>query len=286
MHFVMMISNEDQKGGMFKWLENTVKSIKFFSHEQQEIFFTVVLQGESKNYPHSFGFENLNLVNQNEIISYYSKTSSYLMNNVEFYYCDSYWELGMPCRWFVKPRSKICCMIDVDMIACNNLSPLYSLDKEFIHGALARNARWIHTKEKVAGGGVDEKNLLKIGLSISDLEKYYLNFGLVVVPSCFLRIVGEELFSKYRWFKQNIHNYYAGQFALAHTLKDLDLPLNLLPDVFNYYDKDPVAGRESDILFLHIMQNRGSICGDFSGVNGSFIKDITRTFSNSKRIFI
>lgn len=248
MHYLMMIS---QNSLMIHGLELLVKSIKFFSGNR-DVYFSVVLQGEENSLPQNLNdiiFKIDNLKNK-KILNY--DISNYLIKNVEFYFCPYYWTLGVPCRWFIEPKLDSCVMIDVDMLACNNLDKIYCLKKNKIYGVKAKNNFW------------NEAIWQKINFSKCDVSNYYINFGLVVVPADYMQLIGKFLFLNYSKM-MSLSKYYAGQLSLAYTFKKLNFNVNLLPKKFNFYDKDKFPGREN-ILFLHIMNNR-KIYLDKAGLN-------------------
>lgn len=237
MHYLMMISENPI---MIRQCDLLIKSLKFFSNK--EIYFSIVLQGNELNLPSKPNtIEKIDIYNYKKIFN--CSMSSFLINNCEFYFCPQNWMLGMPCRWFIEPKSETCIMIDVDMLACNNLDPVYELSNR-IYGVKARKNKDMMSKE----------NWQKIGFSEEDVYNYYINFGLVIVPSIYLQKIGLELFENYQKMKK-LHDYYAGQIALAYAIKKLSLPISLLPKKFNYYDLDEFPGREN-ILFLHLLQNK------------------------------
>lgn len=223
-----------------------IKSINFFSNKNTEIYFSIVLQGNETKLPSKPN--TIKKIETNECKKLFNcNITNYLKRKCEFYFCPQVWNLGMPCRWFVKPKSKTCIMIDVDMVACNNLDLLYSMyNSEEIHGVKARKNKEI----------ISKKDWEKIGFSEEDINNYYINFGLVVVPSIHLEKIGFELFENYKNMSK-LHGYFAGQLALAYSIKKLKLKLNLLPSKFNYYDLDEFPGRE-EILILHLLENKGA----------------------------
>ena len=117
-HFIMMLSNNNW---MFKGLENLVQSIKI--NCSNKTYFSCIFQGEKKEnnaeITNKFGMKKIKYEEIEEITKF--KNSRIVRKNVEFIYCPYFWELGLPCRWFIEPKSEICIMIDVDMLCCNNL---------------------------------------------------------------------------------------------------------------------------------------------------------------------
>jgi hypothetical protein len=234
----MMVS-ENQT--MLEQCDLLVKSIRFFS--KNKTYFSIVLQGNDTKPPlFANKIEKID-INKNYKNFFNCNISNYLIKKVEFYFSPQIWTLGMPCRWFVNPKSENCVMIDVDMIACNDLSPLYNLNKNVIHGVRAINKKIIK-----------KEDWLKIGFSEEDIKNYYINFGLIVVPSIYLEKIGIELFENYNRMKK-LHEYCAGQLALAYCIKKLNIKLNLLPSKFNYYDLMRFPGREK-IIFIHLLKNK------------------------------
>lgn len=238
MHYLMMISKNSI---MTRGLELLIKSIIFFSRNKN-FYFSVVIQGDSLEFP-----SNLDNIIQEikkddlKLLNY--GISNYVLKIVdEFYFCSQYWRLGMPNRWLIKPKSDMCIMIDVDMLACNDLNDVYNLNRNKIHGVRARNTF------------IENDFWNKINFSKEDILKYYINFGFVAVPSIYLKVIGEELFYSYKKMTK-VHEYYAGQLALAFTFKKLKFSPNILSKKFNFYDLDQFPGRDN-ILFLHILGNK------------------------------
>lgn len=230
---------------MIDSLEFLIKSIIFFSQKQKrELHFSVVLQGEMRTTcPNPFNVRKINLRKINYNNFFKIKIPEFLLKNVDFHFSPYFWRMGMPCRWFIEPLSKKCIMIDVDMVACNDLSDVYNLEHNKVHGVLARNAQII-----------DEKKWSEIGFSEGDVSKYYINFGFVAVPSFLLRDIGMQIFNNYQRMTK-LHSYHAGQLSLAFTLKQMNIPINLLNKKFNFPDKDEFISRK-EILFLHLMKNK------------------------------
>lgn len=214
----MMISDNPT---MRKQTELLIRSIKLFSKGKPTAF-SLVIQGFEKSS-----------IKKPLILPKIDYKYKYLSSATDVYYCPYYWELGAPCRWFIEPKMDMCVLIDVDMIACNDLSSLYELDKDTIHGVTAFNTTKLRDKEWESIG-VERKN--------------YFNFGMIVVPSKYLHEIGNKLFDVYPEMSKKFNNYYSGQISLAYIMKNMKK--NILPQKFNWYDKLPFEGRDK-IIFLH-----------------------------------
>jgi hypothetical protein len=167
---------------------------------------------------------------------------------VEVWRSPYHWEMPVPSRWFIPPRSDTCVFIDADMIACRDLGPLYSLNRESVHGVPAYNTVM----------PIEKWNLLKF--NYDDL-KYYFNFGLVVVPAQYMTLIGHRLLRIMPFVLERFpeYHYFAGQIALACALRQMGLNRCPLPGSFNWYDILPPPEDLDSILFLHYMSNRDSI---------------------------
>ena len=274
-HFIMMLSNNNW---MFKGLENLVQSIKI--NCSNKTYFSCIFQGEKKEnnaeITNKFGMKKIKYEEIEKITKF--KNSRIVRENVEFIYCPYFWELGLPCRWFIKPKSEICIMIDVDMLCCNSLDEVFSLDKNKMHGCIALDNSYINRTE-----------LNKIGISEKTLNKYYINFGFVVVPSKYLIDIGTELFHSYPTLEKKF-KYYTGQVALANSMKKLNIPLNILnPQKYNCYDCflphhnkkliNKITNENGKItfeyenstsnepIFLHLMDNRQGLYENQININ-------------------
>jgi len=254
MHFLMMIS--DTPSMVFQ-TELLIRSIKNFSHFP--VAFSVVIQGHDEG-----PIKNpLPLIN----INHHNK---YLSDNAEMLYCPYFWELGAPCRWFIDPQMDTCVLIDVDMIACSDLSPLFELDKDSIHGVTA-------FKNKVSNEQWESINLLP------DDRQYYFNMGMLIVPSKHLTHIGNKLFDVYPEMSK-INQYYSGQISFTYIVKEMGLKRNTLPPEFNWYDKQPYPN--SEIIFLHYFSNRHHVTKkiiDSSTHPNKYTELINNT---SKKIFL
>jgi hypothetical protein len=269
MHYLMMIS---ENPSMIAQCDLLVKSIKFFS-KNHEIYFSIVLQGNENKLPNKPNtIEKIENKDCKKLFN--CNITNYLLNNCEFYFSPQFWNLGMPCRWFVKPKLKNCIMIDVDMLACNDLAPVYGLQNQ-IYGVKAKKNKEI----------ISENSWRSIGFSDQDIQNYYINFGFVVVPSIYLEKIGIELFENYQKMKK-LHSYFAGQIALAYAIKKLNLPMQLLSNKFNYYDLNEFLGRE-EILFLHLLENKLYYKENIKIENKylKLVRQIKKEIENSKKMF-
>lgn len=226
----MMISDTPE---MIFRTEMAIRSIKRFSNNN-EVAFSIVVNGEQKIFPK-------NIIKNQERIK-----SKYLLNNAEIYECPCYWSIPFPSRWFIEPKMENCVFIDVDMIACKDLTPLYNLEKQVVHGV------------KAGKQAMTDEEWESIGFNKKDLD-FYFNFGLVVVPSEHIEKIKKMMLVNVlkisNKFKE--HYYFAGQIALAYSLKELGLQMNSLPNKFNWYDFWAFdKNYEKEILFLHYLSNR------------------------------
>lgn len=259
---------------MIEQCDLLIRSIRFFSNKDTKIYFSIVLQGNEQKLPSNpFEVKKIEIKNANYREFFNCNISNYLIKNAEFYFSPQIWTLGMPCRWFVEPKSETCTMIDADILACNNLNELYDLNKNKIYGRRARKNKEI----------IGENDWKEINFSEEDIKNYYVNFGLVVVPSIHLKKIGLEIFKNYNKMKK-LHEYFAGQLALAHAIKNLNLEMDLLPSKFNYYDLDEFPGRE-EILFLHLMKNKDAYKKhEIENKYIQLVQEIKKEIVNSKKL--
>jgi lipopolysaccharide biosynthesis glycosyltransferase len=233
---------------MYKGLEFLVRTIKKNCPNSKKVYFSCVFQDNFQtNQDASVENKvNLRLVNVEHVEKIINKKFSiFIKKNVEFYYCPYLWSLGTPCRWFIAPKSKVCVMIDVDMICCNKIDEIFELDKKKIHGCIA----------------LDNSVLFKEYQSLKEINllgNYYLNFGFLVVPSEFLIFIGSKLLSHYPILKKEV-GYFTGQVSLAHILKNhFDKKINVLPaSRYNCYDrtiKDLINIEKP--IFLHLLDSK------------------------------
>ena len=226
MHYLMMVS-ENKK--MIAQAEILVKTIKKFS-KGKPAEFTLIIQGSDKS--------PLNL--PLSLVPYKNSFSSYLQRNIEILYTPHYWELGAPCRWFVKPRRPMCVLIDVDVVACSDLYPMYELDHTVVHGVTAFKAHF------------DDQEWFSIGLTQED-RKNYFNMGMVVIPSNYIKEIGLKLFEVYPKMQKNFPEkaYYSGQISLTHILKSMKINSNCLNSKFNWFDAKDYSEMKETPIFLH-----------------------------------
>lgn len=225
MHYLSMIS--DRPTMVFQ-LEHMMRTIKRYSGGQK-ITFSVVVNGNS----YEPAKEKPNLTRR-------SFHNSYISTHADVYDCPQHWTLHTPCRWFIEPKMKQCIFIDTDIIACSDLSPIYSLDPNIVYGVTA-------LKNPLSASEWNE-----IGMTAEDI-KYYFNFGMVVVPSQYMKTIGLKLMDKVNAFQERFKEikYYAGQIALSHTLKELKLDRIALPKEFNWLDSHPEPDSFKNILLMH-----------------------------------
>lgn len=170
-----------------------------------------------------------------------SVDNRYVMRNADVWRSPYFWSIPIPHRWYIEPKSETCVMIDVDMIACKDISPIFNLDKKVFYGVNAYKK--FFSLEDWRKVGVEKVN--------------YFNFGLLIVPSEKMRIIGESLLNNVKIVTENYKNYYyfAAQIALTKTLYELQLDVEALPREFNWYDMRKEENL-NDIIFLHYMSNR------------------------------
>lgn len=238
MHFLMLVSD---KSDMWFRMELLVRSVRKEAHGRPCHFSVVV----NDNEPGPFA-SPLRLVKR-EI------PNRFLARHVEAFRCPYHWSVPAPSRWFLEPKADRCVFIDVDMIACKDLGPLYDLDPETVHGTTAYST------------ALPMRDWERIGFGKENM-KFYFNFGMVVVPSRHVRSVGDRMMENVPKFMEMFpsHRYYGGQIALAYTLEELGLPRNVLPSAFNWYDLLPFPSDPSEILFLHYFSRQGSVCDHVS----------------------
>lgn len=231
MHYLMMVS---ETPSMMYQAETLVRTIKKFSHNKP-VEFTLILQGYDKG-PIKLP---LPMVKIDKI------SCEYLQRNVEIVYTPYYWELGAPCRWFVEPRRSMCVFIDVDVVACSDLSLMYELDQDAIHGVKAMIPH------------LNDEQWDSIGLNKHDRE-FYFNMGMVIVPSKHIKEIGTKLFEIYPKMQELFpkKSYYAGQISLTYIVKQMGLKRNSLPKKFNWFDMRPYCQMKEKPIFFHYFINR------------------------------
>lgn len=213
-------------------------TIKYFSVEKP--FFSVVVNQHNTSLP----LQKELILNRGHICD------AYISKNADIYHCDYHWAIPVPARWFIVPKDETCVLIDADMVACQDLSCLNYLDKDKIHGVTTNKQH------------LTDAEWISLGFSKSDL-KYYLNFGLIIVPSSKLLEIGEQMLNNVFYIIDRFphQQYYSGQIALAYTLKQLMMPINVLPKQFNWYDLLP-PDNLNDIIFLHYFRSRQYIVSE------------------------
>jgi lipopolysaccharide biosynthesis glycosyltransferase len=226
--------------------ETLMRSIMYFS--KQDVYFTIVVNGECSGpikKPMKLSKSNID--------------NSFISKHAEVLSCPYHWLVPTPSRWFVEPKAETCVLIDADMIACKDISPLFDLDKKCIHGVTAFDS--------TSNIPISNSNWQPLGLSQSDWRslgffdnndyKYYFNFGMLVVPSEYMLTIGnmmmDVLLVVLCKFKK--YEYFAAQISLAYVLKNSGINKNVLPQEFNWYDLLPEKNLDN-ILFLHYMNNK------------------------------
>lgn len=233
MHYLSMIS--DRPDMVFQ-LEHMMRTVKRHAGGR-EVAFSVVVNGNSgvpavgKPELTRRGFHN-----------------SYIETHADVYDCPQHWTLHVPCRWFIEPKMERCVFIDTDIIACNDLAPLYALAPDAVCGVPA-------LRNPLTAGEWGQ-----IGMTADDV-KYYFNFGMVVVPGKHMKEIGTKLMEKVPAFRRQFKKaeYYAGQIALSHTLKELGVNRLALPREFNWLDSHPEPASFNDVLFMHYTLRREQV---------------------------
>jgi len=226
----MLIS---EKPEMLFQTELLIRSVKKFSQNRIS-HFSIVVNGEQDT----------------SSIVYPSLTrgtirNKYIAANAEIWRSPYYWEIPIPHRWFIEPKSDTCVFIDADVIACGDLEPLYNLDKNVFHGVPAYKN---HLSEKDWAD-----------LDVRETSNYF-NMGMLVVPSKYLRVIGEAMMNIMDDVLRNYHEhyYFAGQIAVTKALHDLQIEVNHLPSQFNWYDLNFPQNLDN-ILFLHYISNKNQV---------------------------
>jgi hypothetical protein len=250
----MMVS-ENKK--MIFQAEILVKTIKKFS-KGKPTEFTLIIQGSEKT-PLRLPLS---------LVPYRNSFSPYLQRNIEILYTPHFWELGAPCRWFVEPRSPMCVFIDVDVVACSDLSSMYELDRDMVHGVTAFTAH------------LDDQEWSSIGLTEED-RKNYFNMGMVVVPSKNIKEIGKQLFEVYPRMQKKFPEkaYYSGQVSLSYLLKGMKLKLNTLPAKFNWFDARPYSELDETPIFFHYFWRNNKE----PDINKLFVNDGSEYYSIFKK---
>lgn len=247
-HFIMMI---DKSSWMRKALDCLVRTIKKNCPIDKKVYFSCVFQGnkitiEDANIENKVNLKPINVEKIEKIID--ESFSKSVRKNVEFYYCPYYWELGIPCRWFVEAKSETCIMIDVDMICCNSINDIFKLDKNKIHACYCLDNSILYDKNKC----------------YMSLEKYYVNFGFLVIPSNFLIFIGSKLLKYYSIFQKKF-GYLTGQVVFSYIIKKyFEEKINILPNYkYNCYDVIDderffcyCKKNNIDPIFLHLLYSK------------------------------
>jgi len=236
--------------------ELLIRSVKKYSSHRHS-FFSVVVNGSMQS---PIVAPNLSPGHVN---------NEYINRNADIWYSPYYWSIPIPHRWYIEPKSETCVLIDADIIACRDISPIYQIDLSIFHGVLAYtnplsasdwgslgiDGLYSVNQYKKRNGMVHYENRYEDGMPLS-----YFNMGMLVVPSRYLRAIGERMLviTSHIINKYPELYYFAGQIAVAKALYDLQIPTNQLPNIFNWYDiLDPIG--LDKIIFLHYFSNRKHI---------------------------
>lgn len=238
MHYISMISDNPS---MVFGLELMMRTVKKFSGDRP-ITFSVVVNGNSREP-----------VLRPLILTKRSFHNDYISKYADVYDCPYHWTLHAPCRWFVEPKGETCVFIDTDIIACRDLTPLYDLDKNTVYGVPAHF------------NPINADQWASIGMSSEEM-KFYFNFGMVVVPSKYVKSVGETMMDKVPDFMKLFREveYFAAQIALSHTLKEIGVTRLSLPKQFNWLDLHPYPNNPKEILFMHYVLNRKHVTDKYA----------------------
>ena len=243
-HFLLVISDTCQ---MKFQAETLMRSIMYFS--KQDVYFTIVVNGECSGP-----------INKPIKLSKSNFDNFFISKHAEVLSCPYHWLVPTPSRWFVEPKAETCVLIDADMIACKDISPLFDLDKKCIYGVTAFDATAFTVP-------ISNSNWRSLGFSQSDWRslgffdnndcKYYFNFGMLVVPSEYMLTIGNMMMDVLPVVlcKFKKYEYFAAQISLAYVLKNSSINKNILPQEFNWYDLLPEKNLDN-ILFLHYMNNK------------------------------
>ena len=232
MHYLLLISDNEQ---MCFQAELLIRSIMHFSPKDIKNNFSVVVNG-NKSGPLGKSVE----------LSKYRLNNNFINNIAEVLYCEYHWLVPTPSRWFITPQDKTCVFIDVDIVACKDLSSFYELKDNCIYGVAAlkipmSNFEWSQL------GFNQNKDFIN-----------YLNFGMLVIPSNLMSKIGLRLIENLpiilKKFKR--YEYFAAQIALAYVFKNLDVPKVILPQIFNFFDTNETLDDLDNVLLLHYMKNR------------------------------
>jgi hypothetical protein len=234
MHFLMMISDDST---MIYQTEMLIRSVKKFAPGPSE--FSIVVNGQAVVPTTEMWIRRATA----EVVPGQLK-NGYISSNAEILFCPYHWRTYTPSRWFIKPKSETCVFIDADMLACCDLTPLYELDKNTVHGVAAFN--W----------HLGEDHWKSLGLNQDEIQ-YYFNFGMLVVPAKYMTAIGNQMLDMLPKMLHE-HSYHAGQISLALSLKKLGIPRNSLPNKFNWYDT-LLPDNLDEIILLHYFCNRESI---------------------------
>jgi lipopolysaccharide biosynthesis glycosyltransferase len=215
-------------------LEHMMRTVKRYSGDRK-ITFSVIINGNSM----SPVTDAPKLTKRNFF------HNSYIDTHAEVYDCPQHWTLHTPCRWFIEPKMDQCVFIDTDVITCSDLTPLYNLTPDTVHGVPA------------LVNPLTEHQWNQIGMNKEDI-KYYFNFGMIVVPSKHIKTIGTELVKAVPLITNMFENakYHAGQISLSYILKKLNIKRNNLSKQFNWLDSYEAPSSFRDVLFMHYTLKR------------------------------
>jgi hypothetical protein len=256
MHFLATVSNNPAI--LFR-LEILLRTLK--ANARTDFHFTTVLTGASDD-------RNAPL----ESIPAYFTPSGFLKNHSEFCFCPSHYSLHPPCRWFVEPKSDICVLIDADILCCSSLLELETFSLDRVRGVTAFS------------NPISEENWKKIGNWSSIDRSLYFNYGLIIVPSQFLKPIGlclRELISEVDSKIPYDVSRYAGQIALTLAMSSLGIPREAIPFRFNFYDCLEVKQHIEEfreLVFYHYFSNQNSVT---SAKSIGHLEDDPKTFSRA-----
>lgn len=231
MHFLFYIS---ETSNMMFQTELLINSILYFSPPVKNLYFSIIVNGE-KSGP----------INKNLKLTKHKLKNNFLNKHADIFASEYHWLVQSPARWFITPKDKKCVFMDVDMIACKNLSSFFKLKENCIYGVNAIKIPMTH----------NEWN--KLGFFNENDFKYYFNFGMLVIPSYLMTIIGNMLIdllpiimSKFKKYE-----YFATQIAFACILKKLNVKKQSLPIFYNFVDTNKEVDLNK-IIFLHYITNR------------------------------
>jgi len=255
MHFMLYIS--ESKDMLFR-TELLMRSIFYFYQKKDCIKFSIIINGDS-----SGPIEKPLILSKHWL----ELKNNFIEENADVFYSKYHWIVSSPARWFLQSKLETCVLIDADVVACKDLTFFFDLEKDYIYGVDAYHVP-MGKKEWNMLGFFDKKDF-----------KYYLNFGMLVIPSKQMRLIGDLLIDIQNDFMKKFKNYeyFMAQISLAFIIKNYNFPFKLLPNNFNYIDCLPDENL-NDVVFLHYINNRKHFCNlndSFYVSHNNYVKKIS-----------